>query len=642
MNSNLINTSQFQEALLQVIAKASFDFIAVLREDDRKIVFVNNAGAHLFEYKSPAEMLGLYMPSLRKERITKKYLTLLNSEVAANGFASREAEYVTKSGNIFWGKMQLNPFEINKEKFLLAQIEKIDRAKQAEEKLELEKQYFGSLMKFVSIGVIIVNDEQQIVLSNPFVLNLFGYTSEELADKKIEILIPERFRSRHNLHHARYFAHPESRAMGSNLEIYALKKDGTEFPVEISLAHFRHNGSGFTLAFINDITERKKAEEQLKANEQRIRMLIEHAPAAVAMFDTNMRYIMVSKRWMVDYRLGNRDILGRSHYEIFPEINHDLKDIHKRCLAGEVFDCREELFERADGTSDWIKWEMCPWYTAANKIGGAILFTEVITERKKAQIALQQLNKDLERKVSEKTKELTELLTKEKELGELKSRFVTMASHEFRTPLSTVLSSAFLLEKYDSTEDQPKRLKHIERIVSSVALLTDILNDFLSVGKIEEGKLVAKYSHFNVRDLVSQTIKEIDSIKKNGQQIIFHHTGKQVVMLDPFLFKHIVINLLSNAIKFSQDGCPISIDTKVQANSLFLKIKDSGAGISKEDQKHLFERFFRGSNASTIPGTGLGLHIVYKYAELMHGSVTCNSELDKGTEFIVKLKMTDE
>jgi len=210
-----------------------------------------------------------------------------------------------------------------------------------------------------------------------------------------------------------------------------------------------------------------------------------------------------------------------------------------------------------------------------------------------------------------------------------------MASHEFRTPLSTISSSAYLISKYLAAEEQGKRDKHIERIVSSVNMLTEILNDFLSLGKIDEGKIQVRFSEFNVTELIHSFVSEMNTILKTGQKIIYTHSGDDIISLDANLFKHIMMNLVSNAIKFSPENAPIYINTKKHNDSFIVSIKDSGIGISKEDQEHLFERFYRGANVTNIQGTGLGLHIVSKYAELMKGTITHDSKLEKGTEFII-------
>lgn len=236
--------------------------------------------------------------------------------------------------------------------------------------------------------------------------------------------------------------------------------------------------------------------------------------------------------------------------------------------------------------------------------------------------------------------ELKQLLKREKELSLLKTRFISTASHEFRTPLSTILSSAYLLQKYVTTEDQPKRDKHIERIASSVNMLIDILNDFLSVSKIEEGKIDPKFVVFNFADNINDVIAEIRPVLKKGQEIIFTCRGKKEVWLDPSMLRHIVMNLLSNAIKFSPVNAIIKVEAAKKNNLLTLTITDNGIGISKQDQQHLFERFFRGANAANIQGTGLGLHIVKKYAELMSGNIQCESELENGTSFKLSFRLS--
>jgi PAS domain S-box-containing protein len=259
---------------------------------------------------------------------------------------------------------------------------------------------------------------------------------------------------------------------------------------------------------------------------------------------------------------------------------------------------------------------------------------------------MEALNEELEKKVEARTfklqetmekleaskNELSKALSKEKDLGDLKSAFVSMASHEFRTPLSTILSSASLLAKYKLTEEQPKRDKHVQRIKASVINLNNILNEFLSIGKIEDGKIRAHQSHFNIKELILLQINEMTEIFKPGQNVNYTHTGDEQVLLDEVLFKNILINLLSNAAKFSGENQPIFVSTETTTSQLKFLIKDQGMGISKKDQEHLFEIFFRASNVLNIPGTGLGLHIVAKYLEMMNGKIELKSELGEGTE----------
>ena len=206
-----------------------------------------------------------------------------------------------------------------------------------------------------------------------------------------------------------------------------------------------------------------------------------------------------------------------------------------------------------------------------------------------------------------------------------------MASHEFRTPLSTILSSAYLIEQYAEKDDQPKREKHLNRIVSAVNNLTNILNEFLSVGKIEEGKIVTHLTECSINDFLTGLLKEIKHTLKKGQYLNLTHQGNEKVITDQNLLKNIMLNLISNAIKFSAEEGKIEIKTINDSNYFTIEVRDYGIGISEEDQAHLMERFFRGSNVTNIQGTGLGLHIVSKYVETLGGKLTFKSNLEQGT-----------
>jgi PAS domain S-box-containing protein len=273
-------------------------------------------------------------------------------------------------------------------------------------------------------------------------------------------------------------------------------------------------------------------------------------------------------------------------------------------------------------------------------------------ELEEINLKIEELNNELEQKVATRTnqleqamielekskQELTDALSKEKELSDLKSRFVSMASHEFRTPLSTILSSASLVAKYIKEEEQDKRDKHILRIKSAVHNLTDILNEFLSIGKIEDGKVLTHVSRFNIQELLGGICNELQGIARKGQRIIYNHEGDTEVELDITLLRNVFINLLSNAIKFSSETGEIKVSSQVNEKDIIFKVSDTGIGISASDQEHLFERFFRAANAVNIQGTGLGLHIVGKYVELLNGQIECQSELEKGTTFIITFK----
>jgi signal transduction histidine kinase len=217
----------------------------------------------------------------------------------------------------------------------------------------------------------------------------------------------------------------------------------------------------------------------------------------------------------------------------------------------------------------------------------------------------------------------------------MKSRFVTMASHEFRTPLSTILSSISLVNKYN--EGDEKIDKHVHRIKSAVTNMTLILNDFLSAEKLEEGKVFMRKELFNLQGLVNEILSEINGIIKKDQKLLYTHSGSSEVNLDIQMIRNILLNLISNAIKFSAENKTISISTNVTENEIKIQISDQGLGIPKEEQEHLFQRFFRASNVTNVQGTGLGLNIVSKYLEAMNGKIEFESEVGVGTTFFLTL-----
>lgn len=273
---------------------------------------------------------------------------------------------------------------------------------------------------------------------------------------------------------------------------------------------------------------------------------------------------------------------------------------------------------------------------------------EQITEQVK------KLNTELEAKVEERTlilrealaklqrsqDELSDALAKEKELNEIKGRFVSMASHEFRTPLSTVLSSASLLGKYTQTEDQPKRDRHITKIRNSVSQLNEILEDFLSLGKLDEGKVEGKPQELNLEEFLQDLTEETSVLLRKGQKIELKFVGNPDIFVDRKLLKNVLVNLVTNSIKFSGEDKTIGISAQVRSGKAVLKVSDAGIGIPKEDQVHLFSSFFRSANATNIQGTGLGLHIVKRFIDLMHGKVKIESELNKGTTVTINIPIT--
>jgi signal transduction histidine kinase len=257
---------------------------------------------------------------------------------------------------------------------------------------------------------------------------------------------------------------------------------------------------------------------------------------------------------------------------------------------------------------------------------------------------LEKANLFLQEQIAERKKaeeETRKALDRERELNELKSRFVSIASHEFRTPLSSVLSSASLIAQYKAKGDYDKIDKHVLRIKSSVNHLTAILNDFLSLGRLEEGRVEIMRELIDYPEHIHEIVEELKPLLKDGQHIVTEFSlADNKLMTDKRVIRNILFNLISNASKYSADHKVIYITSTIADHQLKISIRDEGIGIPDNDLKHLFERFFRASNVTNIQGTGLGLNIVKRYVDLLQGSIDFSSQEGKGSTFTVTLPLT--
>jgi PAS domain S-box-containing protein len=379
---------------------------------------------------------------------------------------------------------------------------------------------YGMLFSAAAEGLVVVDANGMICLANPRIGELFGYEVKELLDQPIEILIPGTIRDRHVKQRSAYQKDPHQRPMGQGLDLQGERKDGSTFPLEVSLNHFQVGDQRFVMGLVSDVTQRRSVE-----------------------------------------------------------------------------------------------------------------------------LELQRTNADLEERVDSRTAELRlaeksvrEALEAEKELNALKSRFVSMASHEFRTPLSTIMSSVDLIARYSDGPQRDKVERHVSKIRGKVRELTTMLNDFLSLDKLEQGMVRCTASELDVVHLCIELVEELRNLTKSGQEIIYNHEGtERNVMQDRQMLAHLLSNLVSNAIKYSPENKRIELTTSVANRVLQITVSDEGMGIPLEDQQHLFERFFRASNAFTVQGTGLGLNIVRKYLDLMGGTIHFTSEPGKGSVFTAQL-----
>lgn len=279
--------------------------------------------------------------------------------------------------------------------------------------------------------------------------------------------------------------------------------------------------------------------------------------------------------------------------------------------------------------------EISPGYSFPGTDGGSVNFPKTPAVYTETEEQLRKLNEALEEKVLRCTAELADALAETNKINTMINDFVALASHEFRTPLSAILSSASLAEKYADTGQQEKKEKHFQRIKTSVMHLVNILDEFLSLEELEQGRIRPEKQIFSLKDYIRNCIIEFGVLLKKGQRIDYEYSGETDVLLDQKILKKILNNLLSNAVKYSDNNIGLRVNVKGQ--NITLEVEDKGIGILPEDQQYLFEKFYRGKNAAYIQGAGLGLNIVKNYVSLMGGTIGFSSEQGKGTIFTVCL-----
>lgn len=403
---------------------------------------------------------------------------------------------------------------------------------------------------------------------------------------------------------------------------------------------------------------------QTKAISRHIEMLdalFKHATEGIVVVKKSGEIIMLNPKAKELFGYADMDLIGKRIETLIPQRfakNHvHYRDEYLQAPKARGMGHSLDLFaKRSDGSEFPVEVSLSPFTTSDGEF--VVSFIIDITERKtqenkirEANLEIQHLNAALEARVEQRTRELAEAvrkieesqqeviraLKKEKELNAMKSQFVNIASHEFRTPLATILSSASLISRYITTDEEEKRQKHVVRIKSAVTNLTEILNDFLSIGKLEEGHIHCIPVLIDLEEFCFNLVEQIQVTCKQGQQIHFSYSGNSQVWLDKQLLRNILCNLLSNAIKYSDTNKPISLKVVAQTHVVNVQVCDQGIGIPIKDQNNVFERFFRADNAGTIQGTGLGLNIVQGYVNLMGGSITFSSEVGHGTTFYVNL-----
>ena len=537
-------------------------------------------------------------------------------------------------------------------------------SKERDEALKLE-----AIIKSASDGIIIINHRGLIELINDAACTLFKYDASHLIGKNISMLMENQHASQHNQYLKNYFNTGIKKIIGIGREVEGKKKDGTIFPVRLSISEAKlHDRVVFT-GIIHDLTEEKKAAEALRLEKEKAQMYFDLANTITVVLNSSGAIQLVNKKGTEILGYTEKELIGKYWWDLFAygaKEKDSFQQVFTNSYHSEFDYLENELFSKS-GQSIVVSWRNAPLLNKSQDLIGLICSGVDITQQRKIENRIKELNSELEGRVNQRTEELADAVNqllnmnkqlqheikerkiaennlkkafkKEKDLNALKSRFVSMASHEFRTPLSTILSSADLIEAYHKVEQKEKRDKHINRIKSSVTNLTSILNDFLSLSKLEEGQTTIKVSEIKIDDFITQVLDEIKNLLKSGQQIIFNQDNliNPIFYTDKGILNNILINLVSNAIKYSPTDGEIQIIVASNKNNLTVSIKDNGIGIPLEDQAYLFTRFFRAHNAENIQGTGLGLNIVKRYIEILKGTIHFESQENIGSTFLFSI-----
>lgn len=498
-------------------------------------------------------------------------------------------------------------------------------------------------------GVLIVDRDGRVVYASDAIEALLGFPPAELVGRPAEILLPERLRA------CGLFRHPADPARQDGRGLLGLHRDGHELPIDLRLSPLAGHGlvvctirqgvaqepgeAGLRDAVAQPERRLAASDAAVRAFQEYLRLFVENTPAAVAMLDRDMRYLMVSRRWLEDYALGDRDIIGLSHYEVFPELPESWKAAHRLCLAGQALRSEEDSFLRPGGKREWLRWEIHPWRTADGEIGGIIILTEVITRRKLAELELLRNREDLELQVAERTRALETARNAALQASAFKSRFLTTLSHDLRQPLQSILALLGVLGKRAAGRESRMI---IERMDDSVGQIVGMIEALLDIGQIESGQARPEECDVPVAPLLARKAAELAPLAAAKGLELRIVGSSAIVRSDPRLLERMVGNLLSNAVKYTERG-RILLGCRIRGALLRIEVWDTGIGLAPDKRQTILEELYRAEpRRNQDSGLGLGLYFVQRAAALLGHLIEIRSEPARGTLFALILKRVSQ
>ena len=615
--------------IFHLLSEAVSEGILVVNQE-QLIVSINKKAARLFDF-SHDELLGKPLSEIipdkyknvHKEHL-KKYYKRTKKDSMAGG---RCVQGRKKSGEEFPLTVKFNPFTIYERTYVLALVYDLSERKEVEENLNVKSEALEATQNGIVISDALKEDHPIIYVNRAF-MKLTGYSESEALNRNCRFLQKD-----DNDQRGVKIMHKAIEAgKRCQVQVRNYKKDGTLFWNEVSINPIRNQEGKIThfVGIQNNVTNRVKAEEEIR----HFLKIFDESLNEIYVFDVvTLRFTHVNygAQKNTGYtireikRLTITDLITGITEDRFREILDPLQLSSKKKITFET------QFRRKDGTT-----YPAEIHLQSSSLGNKILIVAIvldISERKN-------YTQKLEKTVALRTKELKEALVKEQELNNLKTKFLSMVSHEFKTPLSTILTSATLVGKYTSTEQQDMRAKHLKSIKTGVHHLTGILNDFLSIERLEKGKEVYRLNDFSLSKVVNEVIYNANMLLKTGQKINYPLNIEDLTIhQDEKIISLALTNLLHNAIKYSPEESEIDLQIDINEDDIRFHVIDKGIGIPKEDQKHIFNLYFRADNVLLTQGTGIGLNIVKSHVENLGGNISFKSVENKGSKFTVVLPL---
>ncbi|MGE5448590.1 MAG: PAS domain S-box protein [Bacteroidales bacterium] len=585
-------------------------------QESLSFVRVNNAAIQFYGY-SEDEFLSMTAFDIRPAEDFIRFAQH-NSKNKPKYNVSGEWRHIKKDGETVTVNIVSHALMFNNRPARYVLVNDVTERHKAEEKLQKSEEKFRAIFENNSAVKLLINPyDGQIVDANKAAGEYYGWSCEELRKMKIQQI--------NTLPSKQTMAEMQKMKTSDQcrFEFMHRHKDGSLTDVEVFSSKVKIDGVNYLHSIIHDISDRKKAEKEIAHSHELMRYVIEHNRSCVAIHDKDLKYIYVSQRYLEDYHI-KENIIGKHHYDVFPDLPQKWKDVHQKALAGETSSGNDDPYEHKDGTVDWTRWECRPWYSADGTVGGIIVYTELINESKQAEADL--------------------IAAKEKaeESDRLKSAFLANMSHEIRTPLNSIVGFSELLR--DSYYEEEQKADFIDLIVKNGQYLLAIINDILDISKIQAGELNIKMKELPVNNFLKDIVREYEMKYRNAPvefQYGYSDDVKDVAVLcDPERLSQVLNNLLSNAGKFTKQGF-VSVGIQIKDGFAEFRVKDTGIGIAPEFHEKIFERFRQVENADsrTYGGNGLGLAISKKLVELMGGTIWVKSQKGVGSDFYFTLPL---